>query len=268
MITTPTSSIRKRRAGFSATVCMLSFLMQLTGCTPKITRFNLAIASNPAQTASEIASQQGTTHLCPGSSIHLDWVVQGGAAISAAMGPRYQLPACFELAHPSSTGTYDIRTTAAGIGESCGSHAVFRLTASKSLWRRSGLCPGPGCPNADHEVIVASDLSEAIGNRIRSCTNDVYEVTNAKTAMNWDERYQVTNVSVEGTSMATVLEKSPGRNLVLLHDGKQATFTAGEQTSESFRGSKISGTWTLRLSGCASPPPALTVKAQVECNKP
>ena len=268
MITALTSSICKSVAGFSATVCILWFLIQVTSCTPKIVRFNLAIASNPALTASEVASHQGTTHLCPGSSIHLDWAVQGGATVSAAIGTRYQLPACFDLPHPPSTGTYDISTSAAGIVESCGSHAVFRLTASKSLWRRSGSCPGSGCPNADHEVIMASDLSEGIGNRTDSCTNGVYEVTNTKPTINWDDRYRVTSVTVEGTGVATVLEKSPGRNLVVLHDGQQAIFTAGDLASDSFRGSKISGTWLLRLSGCASPPPALIAKAQLNCNKP
>jgi hypothetical protein len=265
VIASLTSRFSKSMGALSTTVCALSFLLQVTGCTPKIQRFNITIASNPALAASDIASRQGSTHICPNSSIHLDWAVEGRAAVSAAAGARYQLPACFHLPNPPSIGTYDVSTNTAGIVGSCGGHAVFRLTASKSPGHGSGPCPGPECPNADHEVIMASDLSEGIGDRIASCVHDAYEVAITKPAINWDDRYQVSIVSVDGTGVGSILEKTPGRTLVVLHDGKQSTFTAGALTSDAFRGSKISGTWTLRLSGCASPPSALIANAHANC---
>ncbi|MBV9339423.1 MAG: hypothetical protein JO159_00870 [Acidobacteria bacterium] len=115
---------------------------------------------------------------------------------------------------------------------------------------------------------MASDLTEEIGNRIGSCAKDAYEVTVTKPATNWDDGYQVGTISVEGTSVGDVLKKNSGRNLFILHDGKQATFTGATLTSDAFTGSLVSGTWTLRLSGCGSPPSALIIKAHADCHKP
>jgi len=247
-------------------LAIVSLAITMSGCKPKIIRFNAAIVSNSPIPAPDVASQQGTIHVCPGGSIQLAWVVQGRASLSASQGERYQPPACFNISNPPSQGTSNISTTTQ-VTESCSDHTIFRLTALKTFWRNSGPCPGDGCPNADREVIVATEVTERIGNNVTGCVNDAYEVTNHRPTIDWDDRYHIGIVSVEGSSVGAFLEKTPGRTMTLLHNGKEVTFSAGTLTSDRLRGTSVSGDWTLRLSSCASPPPALIVKVQADCGK-
>jgi hypothetical protein len=258
---------RRKLGNMLVNFLILTVAIAMTGCKPKIIKFDAAIVSNRPVPTADVASQQGTIHACPGGSIRLIWAVQGGASLNATQGARYQPPACFHLPNPPSQGEHDISTTKTQMVEACGDHAIFRLTASKTFFRHSGPCPGDGCPNADREMIIASDVTERIGNNVTGCVNDAYEVTNIRPTLDWDDRYQIGIVSVEGSSIEAILEKTPGRTLTLLHDGKDVAFSAGSLTSDRLRGTRISGTWTLRLSGCSSPPPALIVKVQASCSK-
>ena len=254
-------SFRKRHCNLFLNFFVLSFAIAAIGCAePKIVKFNLSILSN-APSPEDATYHQGTLHVCAGSSIRLEWAVKGGASLSASAGPRYQLPACFDLQKPASEGRRDIPATQ--IAEACGQDSVFRLSASHTVGQRSGPCPGPGCPNADHEVKVATKVTEAIGNKVGECVNGGYEVTNNKASFEWDDHYRVGSVFV--TSLKPVLEQIPDRTLILSHNNKQASFNASTLTSDAFRGEKISGAWVLRLSNCASPPPALIVRVEAEC---
>jgi hypothetical protein len=171
----------------------------------------------------------------------------------------YQPPACFSVPSIPSKGT---RVTG-----SCADDAIFRVTASHTFWRRLGSCPGPGCPNADREVIVASAPDVGIGNNTGEIREGAYDVTNIKAAIDWDDRYRVGSVSLVGLPVAATLQQTPGSSLTISHDGKEAAFIANTLTSDVFQGGKIVGTWTLRLSGTASPPAALTMSAHVNCTK-
>ena len=241
-----------------------AFVMAATGCTPQIMKFNVSIPTNPPELTSESAAHQGTTHVCPSTPVKLDWAVKGHAALSATTGQRYQAPACFSDASVPSSGTRQIANTATQVAGTCGDTAILRLSATHTFWRRLGYCPGPGCPNADHEVTM-SIRSESIGGRVDECRNEALEVVNTKAVTDWDDHYAVGMVSVS-ESLVRVLN-TPGRTLTVSHDGKQGTFNSDVVTSDVFRGEKITGTWNLRLSGCASIPPALVINAEVECTK-
>lgn len=241
-----------------------AFVMAATACTPQIKKFNVTIPANPPELASQSVALQGTTHVCPGTSIKLDWAVKGHALFSATTGQRYEPPACFSDPSVRSSGTRQIANTGTQIAGTCGDTAVFRLSATHTFRRRLGYCPGPGCPNADHEVTM-STRSESIGGRVGECRNDVLEVVNTKAGADWDDHYRVGIMSVS-ESLVRVLNV-PGRTLIILHGGKQATFNSDVVTSDVFRGETITGTWNLRLSGCALAPPALVIKADVECTK-
>lgn len=238
----------------------LAIVTTMAGCTPKIVKFYVTIpitSAPPPET--EIAAHQGTIHLCPDTSVELSWEVKGHGSLSATSGPRYQPPACFSMPSIPSKGT---RVT--GI---CADDAIFRLTASHTFWRRLGFCPGPGCPNADREVIVASALDERIGNNTGDIRNGAYDVTNTKAALDWDDRYRVGTVSLVGLPVATALQQTPGSSLTVSHDAREAAFNANALTSDVFQGGKIVGIWTLHLSGITSPPVALTMTAHVDCTK-
>jgi hypothetical protein len=114
---------------------------------------------------------------------------------------------------------------------------------------------------------MTADVTEGIGNNVGGCVNNTYEVTTSKSVVDWDDRYRVGSASVEGTSVGAILEKTPERTLTLSHEGNDVTFSAGALTSDKLRGEKISGTWTLRLSSCAAPPPALIVKVEADCTQ-
>lgn len=202
--------------------------------------------------------------MCPGTPIKLDWAVKGHASFSATAGQRYEPPVCFSDPTAHSSGTRQIANTATQIAETCSDTAIFRLSATHTFWRRFGYCPGPGCPNADHEVTM-STTSENIGGRVGECQNDVLEVVNTKASTDWDDRYRVGTVSVS-ESLARALNL-PGHTLTISHYGKQATFSSTVVTSDVFRGENITGTWKLRLNGCASAPPALVIKAEVGCSQ-
>lgn len=237
---------------------LLAVVATLAGCTPKIVKFYVTIpTTSPPLTETEIAAHQGTIHLCPGTSVKLLWAVKGRASLSATPGPRYQPPECFSMPTIPSKGTRVART--------CEDVATFRVTASHSFWRRFGSCPGPGCPNADREVVAAPTLNVDIGNNLADCRNEACEVANTKAAIDWDDRYRVGTVSLVGLPVAATLHQILGCTLTVGHEGREATFDANVLTSDVFRGQRIAGTWNLRLSMCASPPPALVIRAQVDC---
>jgi len=144
---------------------------------------------------------------------------------------------------------------------------VFRATASHTLWRWYGACPGYGCPNADHEVIVGSSVTERVGGRPGDCVSGAFVVTNTRPALDWDDRYRVSTVSLGGLQVARTLEAIPGRTLTVRHDGKIATFRTGVTTSDVFHSGRVAGSWELVLSGCDSPPPALTINVEADCSR-
>jgi hypothetical protein len=239
---------------------LLALVATMGGCTPQIVKFYVTVpitSAPPPET--EITAHQGTIHVCPDTSVVLSWEVKGHGSLSATSGPRYQPPTCFSVPRIPSKGTQ-----VTGV---CADDAVFRLTASHTFWRHSGYCPGPGCPNADREVIVASALEEPIGNITGDIRNGAYEVTNTKPTIDWDDRYRLGTVSVVGLPIATTLQQTPGSSLTVSHDGREAAFNANALTSDVFHGGNIVGTWALRLSGSPSPPIALTMTAHVNCAK-
>lgn len=260
-------SLRKNLCDFLIWLGLLATALNTAGCAPKIIKFNVTVPATVPAPEADVIRQQGTTHVCPGTSFRLAWAVKGRASVSASAGERYQAPACFSLPSPASEGTKDVSANATQLAGSCGDSAIFRVTASHSLWRRSGPCPGSGCPNADHEVILASQLTVPIGKSVGNCQGGAYEVTNTKAAVDWDDHYRVGTVSLLGTGVDEALEQDHGRTLTVVHDAKEASFSAAVLTSDIFRGGKVTGTWTLRLSGCASPPRALVLNVQADCSK-
>ena len=210
---------------------------------------------------------QGTTHVCPGSSVQLSWDALGHVTLSATNGPRYEPPACLPELSVASQGTRSFKTTAGGIAGACDGDALFRLTASHSFWRPFGPCPGHGCPNADREVIVRDSLDVPVGNRIGDCAGGSYEVVNHIPSTNWDTGFEVAGVSLQGSPVTPALKASPGRTFTVMHDGKQAVFNSTSDSTDAFHGSKITGDWTLRLLGCESAPPALTITVKLSCTK-
>lgn len=199
--------------------------------------------------------------MCPSTSVQLSWQIDGHPSLSASPGERYQpTQECLLVSEVPSYGT--------GLFPTCrDSTTVFRATASHTFWRWYGACPGYGCPNADHEVIVASSVTERIGGRTGDCVTGAYVVTNTRPALDWDDRYSVSTVSLAGPQVVSALEAIPGRTLTVTHDGKQASFRAGVTTSDVFHGGRVAGSWELRLSGCDSPPPALTINVEAHCSK-
>lgn len=243
----------------------LSVLLVLTsvGCTPKVNQFHVTIPSNTMGSPSDIADHQGSTHVCPGTEVQLSWGVSGKATLSVTKGQIYQPPACFTSRIPAK-GTKVVVTTPE-IASACSDTAVLRLTASHNLWHRSGYCPGPGCPSADHEIVVRSETEESIGGKTNQCRGDAYEVTNFKAEVNWDDHYRIESVSVPPRIAAYL--KASGRHLTVFHNDKQAVFTDEAISSEVFRGERFAGEWKLRLSGCGSAPPALIVTARLQCGQ-
>jgi hypothetical protein len=216
---------------------------------------------NSSATEKDIADQQGTLHVCPSTSVQVSWQIDGKPSLSATSGERYQATQeCLSVSEMPSSGT--------GLFPTCQDNTtVFRATASHTFWRRYGACPGYGCPNADHEVIVASSVTERMGGRTGDCVSDAYVVINKRPALDWDERYRVSTVSLAGPQVTSALEALPGRTLTVTHDGQDANFRAGIRMSDAFHGGGIAGSWELRLSGCDSPPPALTINVEADCSK-
>lgn len=244
---------------------MLLLIMVTSGCTPGIGKFQVSIPSAPPAQAP--GNTQGTTHVCPASSVQLAWTASGHVSLSATEGPRYQTPACLAESTLPSQGTRAYATDNHGSIQSCNNDIVFRITASHSFWRRLGPCPGSGCPNADREIIVADALQVPVGNRTDTCANDGYQVQDSISTTNWDPGYAIDTVTLEGSPEVNTLKAAPDRTLTVSHDGKQALFKIGSETSDVFRGTKITGGWVLRLSGCVSAPPALTVTVKLSCTK-
>jgi hypothetical protein len=250
---------------------LLAIIITVTGCTPKVVKFNVTIPANsPSPTEAEVAAHQGTTHVCPGTSVELSWEVKGRGSLSATPGLRYQPPACFSVPRvPSSVPR--VPSKGKRVAMACADDTIFRVTASHSFWRRSGSCPGPGCDNADHQVSAATAQEVSIGGRVGDCPNGACEVANTRPDIDWDNRFLVSRVSLAGSSVVPVFQQTPGRTLTVSHGAKVAKFSADTLTSDVFKGEKVSGTWILRLSGCASgcapPPPALVIMAHAECSK-
>ena len=245
---------------------VLLLLMAVSGCRPEVKKFEVAIPGTPpAPEGSQ--NTQGTTHVCAGSSVQLSWAALGRVTLSATEGPRYQPPACLAESSVPSQGTRNLTTTPSGGIGTCTDTAVFRITASHNFWRPFGPCPGHGCPNADREIDVRNALDVPVGNRTGDCAGGSYEVGDHIPSTNWDNGFEVNAVTLEGSPVANALRASPGRTLTVIHDGKQAVFQTPSGPSDVFRGTKITGDWTLRLSGCAAPPPALTITVKVSCTK-
>lgn len=241
-------------------------VLVVSACTPQIKTFQVAIPGTPP--APEGAEKsQGTTHVCAGSSVQLSWSALGHVTLSATEGPRYQPPACLAESSVLSQGTRDLTSTPNGAIGACANDTVFRITASHSFSRPFGPCPGHGCPNADREIVVRNALDVPVGNRTGDCTNGAYDVTDHISSTNWDNGFEVNAVTLEGSPVVNALKASPGRTFTVIHDSKQAIFDMTSGSSDVFRSSKITGDWTLRLSGCAAAPPALTITAKVSCAK-
>jgi hypothetical protein len=259
------SNLRLSKSPTFAASVWLSVLLALTsvGCTPKVNQFQVTIPGNTIASPSDIADHQGSTHVCPGTEVQLSWDASGKVTLSATKGQIYQPPTCFTSRVPAK-GTKLLVTTPE-IASACSDTAVLRLTATHSLWHRSGYCPGPGCPGADHEVVVRSETEENIGGKTDQCTDDAFEVTNFKAAVDWDDHYRIESVSVPPRIAAYL--KTSGRHLAVFHNNKQAVFTSEAISSDAFRGEKFAGAWKLRLSGCGTAPPALVVTARLICTQ-
>ncbi len=259
-----TSIVLQQRVLLTSILVLL--LIAADGCRPEITKFNVAIPGTPpAPEGSQ--NTQGTTHVCAGSSLQLSWAAMGHVSLSATEGPRYQPPACLAESSVPSQGTRNLTTTPSGGIGTCTDTVMFRITASHDFWRPFGPCPGHGCPNADREIVVSSALDVPVGNRTGDCASGSYEVGDHIPSTNWDNSYEVNAVTLEGSPVANALKVSPGRTFTVIHDGRQAVFQTTSGSSDVFRGAKITGDWTLRLSGCEAPPPALTITVKVSCTK-
>jgi hypothetical protein len=257
-----------RRTGFSpsprrwmAARILGMLVLFLASCTPKVVRFDVKIPGNAP--AAGAAAAQGTTHVCPDTSVTLSWEVRGRASLSVAPGPRFEPPLCLAGSSVPSSGE---RTLVP-----CASDAILRVTASHSFWRWGGTCPGHGCDNADHEVLTASEVTESVGGQTDKCPVGQCELTIMKPPVDWDQRFTVGVVSIAGTSTATLLQQTPSRTLNVSHDGKTAKFTATNLASDALQGERFSGIWILRLSdcvsGCAPLPPVLEVHTTAKCSR-
>jgi hypothetical protein len=114
---------------------------------------------------------------------------------------------------------------------------------------------------------MRSSISVPTGNRSGDCANDAYVVQDIIPPTNWDTKYEVDTVTLEGSPVEPALKSFPGRTLIVTHDGTRATFSSATDVSDAFRGKKVAGDWTLRLTGCANPPPALIITVNASCSK-
>ncbi len=247
-------------------IAALAPLLLAAGCTPQIHNFQVAIPGTPP--APQGADQtQGTVHVCPGSSVQLSWDAAGKTSLSATAGPRYQPPACMPEEGVPQQGSRTLGVSGGGSIGNCSGDSLFRLTAAHDFFHFMGPCPGHGCPNADREIVVSNGLDVPAGGRTVECAGDAFTVLSSIASTNWDNVYRVQSVTAEGSAESAALAATPGRTLTVTHDGKQAVFQAGSLSSDAFRGSRITGDWSLKLSGCASPPPALTITIKVSCGQ-
>lgn len=243
---------------------LLSPLLLVFACSPQLRTFHVTIPANPPSADADIAQKQGTTHICSGTKIQLAWQVKGKASLSTASGQIYQEPLCATARHVPAEG-HELVGSNPQIASSCGNEAIFRLTASKDFWHWSGSCPGTGCPSADHEVVLEPQPGQPLGGKPEACAGTAFEVTTLRPAIDWDDHVRIGAVSVTGSTKQALTNST--RMLTVSHEGKTASFSAGALTSHAFRGEKMSGTWTLRLSTCDSPPAVLAVVAETKCSQ-
>jgi hypothetical protein len=83
-----------------------------------------------------------------------------------------------------------------------------------------------------------------VGNRTATCANYAYQVQDSIAATNWDASYAIDVVTLEGSPEANTLKAAPDRTLTVRH-GKQALFKSGSESSDVFRGAKITSDWIL-----------------------
>jgi hypothetical protein len=242
---------------------LLSALFQL-GCAPQLEKFHVTIPTNPPSPEADVSKRQGTTHVCPGTQVQLSWSVKGKASLSAASGLIYQEPFCSAPRKVHANGS-QIVDTSSQIASACGKQAVFRVTASHDLWHWSGSCPGTGCPSADHEVVLEPQPDQPLGGKPADCGNDGFEVTNFRPAVDWDDHVRIGTISVSGPTKQALSGST--RTLTVTHEGATAAFSSQVLASDAFRGQKMSGAWTLRLSSCDPPPAVLTVTTETACSQ-
>jgi hypothetical protein len=262
-MTTASTSRTSTLVNIARTALLLSGLSQL-GCAPQLTKFHVTIPTNPPASQADVSKQQGTTHVCPGTQFQLSWTAKGKASLSAASGVMYQEPLCLGPRKVHANGSETVKTDPQ-IAPSCGKQAIFRVTASHDFWHWSGSCPGTGCPSADHEVVLEPQSDQRLGGKPADCGIDGFEVTNVRPAVDWDDRVRIGTISVSGPTKEVLTGST--RTLTVTHDGTSSIFSSQVLTSEAFRGQKMSGKWTLRLSGCDASPAVLTVAAETACSQ-